>query len=159
MKIELRPFQQKKPSTCLPACLRIVLDYFGMKTSEAELAEACRTNQRGTKLKDAATAMRSQGYDVIELKEADLFELVDYLEQGAPIIAAVDAGQLSYGGAGTHAVVIHALEKNRVHYIEPALGRSIVIDLITFFKAWDSFSCSGLVIYPKPKSKTRKKKR
>ncbi len=163
MKVNLRPFQQEQPSTCLPACLRIVLDFFGIKMPEAVLARACKTNHEGTQFKDAALAMRLQDLAVVELREADLFELVDHIKHGRPIIAAINIEQIPYGGTGTHAVVVYEFEKNQVKYIDPALGKSIALDLISFFKAWDSYGCSGLVIYPKskPKSKTpirRKKK-
>jgi len=57
--------------------------------------------------------------------------------------------QLPYGKSGAHAVVICGFEKNEVLYIDPALGREMSLDLLTFFKAWESLGRAGLVIYPK----------
>ena len=149
MRIDLSPFLQKKSSTCLPTCIRIVLHHFGIDLPEETLAEICKTTEEGTSLKEAAKALRSRGFEVIELKEADLFELFDHITRGNPIIVAVEVQQLPYGETGGHAVVICGFEKNEVQYIEPALGKEMSLDLLTFFKAWDALSRSGLIIYPK----------
>jgi len=149
MQLELRPFLQSQSSTCLPTCLRIALHYFGLEQSEEQLAVACNTTPEGTSIKDAAHAMRLQGLEVITLKEADLFELVDCVSNNRPAIAALDVEHLPYGKSGAHAVVVCGFEKNEVLYIDPGLGREMSLDLLTFFKAWESLGRAGLVIYPK----------
>lgn len=35
--MKITPFRQEYPHTCLPACIRMVLDYLGDTHSEAEL--------------------------------------------------------------------------------------------------------------------------
>jgi ATP-binding cassette subfamily B protein len=152
MKIDLQSFPQEKNATCLPACLRIVLHYFGVDMSEEALAEACQTNREGTSIEMAAQAMRSQRFEAIELNEADLFTLVEHVVKGRPVIVALDVGLLPYGESGMHAVTICGFENNEVQYIDPGLGQEISLDLFTFFKSWDSLGRSGLVFYPKSSS-------
>jgi len=148
MKIDLQPFLQEKNATCLPACLRIVLHYFGVDMSEESLAETCQTNREGTSIEMAAQAMRLQNFEALELNDTDLFTLVEHIVKSQPVIVALDVGLLPYGETGMHAVVICGFANNEVQYIDPALGQEISLDLLTFFKAWDSLGRSGLVIYP-----------
>jgi len=149
MQPELRPFLQSQNSTCLPTCLRIVLNHFGLELSEEQLAVACNTTPEGTSIKEAAHAMRLQGFEVITLKGADLFELVDCVSNNRPAIAALDVEYLPYGKSGAHAVVVCGFEKNEVRYVDPGLGREMSLDLLTFFKAWESLGRTGLVVHPK----------
>ncbi len=152
MKIDLQPFPQERSATCLPACLKIVLHYFGVDMSEESLAETCQTNREGTSIEMAAQAMRWQNFEAVELNEADLFTLVEHIIKGRPVIVALDVELLPYGESGMHAVAICGFENNEVQYIDPALGQEISLDLFTFFKSWDSLGRSGLVIYPKSSS-------
>jgi len=152
MKIDLQPFLQEGNATCLPVCLRIVLHYFGVDLSEESLAETCQTNREGTSIEMAAQAMRLQRFETLELQEADLFTLVEHIVKGRPVIVALDVGLLPYGESGMHAVAICGFENNAVQYMEPALGQEMSLDLLTFFKAWESLGRTGLVIYPKSNS-------
>jgi len=148
MKIDLAPFKQEKNSTCLPACLRIVLHHFGTDLPEETLAQACKTNKEGTSIEEAAKAVRFWDFDAIEFEEASLFDLVDHLMKGRPVIVALDVTQMPYGDSDLHAVVVCGLEENEVKYIDPGYGKEMSLDLMTFFNAWHSLGRHGLVIYP-----------
>ncbi|PKO20564.1 MAG: hypothetical protein CVU38_19450, partial [Chloroflexi bacterium HGW-Chloroflexi-1] len=61
VKVELTPFQQSQPYTCVAACLRVVLAALGVDYPEDDLARACNTAPSGATLSDAAHAVRSLG--------------------------------------------------------------------------------------------------
>ncbi|MFQ6042534.1 MAG: cysteine peptidase family C39 domain-containing protein [Candidatus Poribacteria bacterium] len=63
MKINLSKIKQEKTYTCLPACLRIVLNYLGVSLTEEEIADACNTTEAGTTLADAVHAVHSLGFN------------------------------------------------------------------------------------------------
>lgn len=160
MKIKLKTFRQEKPSTCLPACLRIVLHHFSKKLSEKTLARICHTNKEGTTTEEAAAKIRRLGgFEVTEFENADLFEIVDHVARGRPVIVILNTEQEPYGEFSAHAVVVCGFDKNEVKYIDPALGKEMTLDLRTFFNAWSFFDRCGLVIYPKSKPQTRKKRK
>jgi predicted double-glycine peptidase len=46
----------------------------------------------------------------------------------------------------SHAVVVCGLEGDNVIFIDPALGKEVQLDSMTFYKAWTSRGRSGLVI-------------
>ncbi len=161
MKIKLAHLKQEKDYTCLPATIRIVLKHFKVNIAEGLIAKVSNTSKRGTNLEEAAESVEAFGFKAIELEEASLAELVEFLDKNLPVIAVVDAEYLPYGKIGLHAIVVNGIEGNRISFIDPALGKEFSLPLLAFFKAWDARGRCGLVIYRKltPKTKTRKKKK
>ncbi len=133
--------------------------HFGVDISEGLIARASNASERGTNLEEAAEGVEAFRFKGIVLEEAGLNELVEYLDKNMPVIAVVDAEYLPYGKIGLHAVVVNGLEGNRISFIDPALGKELSLPLLLFFKAWHARGCSGLVIYPKPKSKKKLRKK
>lgn len=147
MRIELATFSQGKFYTCLPASIRIVLQYYGYELSEDSIAEACQVNRRGARFDDAVQFVQTLGFEAIRFKAGSIVDLFDYLTENKPIIVALGAEHLPYANdRTTHAVVVNGLESDKVIYIEPAFGRELQLESLTFFKAWNSRGCSGLVI-------------
>jgi len=150
MKIEVPILPQETPYTCLPACVRSVLRYYAQEFSEKNIAAACQVNRRGVRFEHAAKFIRSLGLESTHFKNGGLHDLFDYLAANQPIIAALGAEHLPYAGDRTsHAVVICGLEGDEVVFIDPALGKEIRLDSMTFYKAWTSRGRSGLVIAQK----------
>jgi ABC-type bacteriocin/lantibiotic exporter with double-glycine peptidase domain len=75
-----------------------------------------------------------------DLPEEKLAEICKTNEEGSSLKEAAKA------------LRSRGFEKNEVQYIEPAWGKEMSLDLLTFFKAWDTLSRSGLIIYPKVNS-------
>jgi ABC-type bacteriocin/lantibiotic exporter with double-glycine peptidase domain len=48
MKLSVPFYRQEQSHTCGPACLRMVLEFFGTALTESELAERCGTTRLGT---------------------------------------------------------------------------------------------------------------
>jgi ATP-binding cassette subfamily B protein len=147
MKIDVPVFPQETPSTCLPACVRIVLSYYAQEHSEENIAAACQANRRGARFEHAVKFIRSLGFEVTHLKEGGMHDLFDHVAANQPIIVALGAEHLPYAGDRTsHAVVVCGLEGDKVIFIDPALGKEVQLDSMTFYKAWTSRGRSGLVV-------------
>ncbi|MCI0511675.1 cysteine peptidase family C39 domain-containing protein [candidate division KSB1 bacterium] len=75
MKIEINPLKQETDYTCLPTCIRTIINYFGTNIPENEIAAACHTSKTGTRLRDAINAIRSLGYEITQIQDGTLEEL------------------------------------------------------------------------------------
>jgi ABC-type bacteriocin/lantibiotic exporter with double-glycine peptidase domain len=150
MKIDLPILKQETPFTCLPACVRIVLSYYEHELCEEDIAAACQVNRRGTRFDHVVKFVRSIGFEITRIKDGGINDLFEHLTVNQPIIAALGAEHLPYASTrSTHAVVICGLKENEVIFIDPAPGKEIHLDSLTFYKAWTSRGCSGLVIEPR----------
>ena len=147
MKIDLPPIQQEKTYTCLPACLRVVLQYLGTSFQEEEIADACNTTEAGTTLANAVHAVHSLGFNATRIQNATLEDLMHYLSHNKPVIVLVGVEQLPYGNFGTHAVTVCGFEGDEIFYIDTALGQEVQLDIITFLRAWRSRGSIGIVVH------------
>ena len=75
--MKLRPFRQEQPHTCLPACVRIVLEHWGRQHSEAELAAALHSvSPWGTLPADTLEGLDRLGYRGLWFENAGLERLI-----------------------------------------------------------------------------------
>lgn len=147
MKINANAFQQETDYTCLPACIRIVLNFFGDGKPEKEIASACHTAKAGTRFRDAVHAIRSYGYEVTQIQDGSLDELFTSILNKEPVIVVLGAEHLSYGDFGSHAVVVIGFQGRNITIIEPAFGKEIQMDLLEFLKAWQSRGKKGIIMH------------
>ena len=99
MKLSL--FRQEQPHTCLPACIRIVLAYWGCQHTEAELAQACGSVPVwGTLPEEAITGLEDLGYGALWFENASLERLLGLLNQDWPVIVFLRAADLPHGRGG-----------------------------------------------------------
>lgn len=149
MRLELPVFQQQTGHTCLPACLRMVLEYYAHALPEENIASACQTNRRGTRFDLAAKYIRALGFAVTHFKNGGLHDLFEYLAQRQPVIVALGAEHLPYASDRTaHAVVVNGLAGDEIIFIDPALGKELHLDSLTFFRAWAARGRAGLAVAP-----------
>jgi ABC-type bacteriocin/lantibiotic exporter with double-glycine peptidase domain len=146
VKIDVPVFSQSRPYTCVAACLRSVLSALGSEYSEEELAEACRTEPAGARLRDAATGARSLGFEALFLVGATFETLLGWLERDVPMIVSVAADELAYGAKGGHALVVCGIEQGEVLAIDPAIGSERRLPLDTFLAAWHRRGNRALVV-------------
>lgn len=146
MKIELTPFQQSQPHTCVAACLRSVLEAFGAHCSEEDLAHACNTDLAGATLADAAAGARSLGFNALFIPEATFEALVGWLQQGVAMIVGIAADEMMHGVTGGHAVVVCGIEQGQIAIMDPAIGAERWLELETFLRAWSRRGNRGLVV-------------
>src|SRR5438552_1007585 len=87
-------YKQEQRSSCLAACVRMVLAHYGHSSSEAELRQLLGTGTHGTRARDVLR-VASLGFD-IQLQSSSLAELGAALIAGTPPIVFLDTGSLDY---------------------------------------------------------------
>ncbi len=147
MKIKIKAFKQETDYTCLPACIRIIMNHFGDEIPENEIAAICGTTKAGTRLRNAVDAIRSFGYEVTQILDGSLDELFTSVLNKEPVIVILGAEHLFYGDFGSHAVVVIGFEGKNIILIEPALGKELQMDMLEFLKAWQSRGKKGIIIH------------
>jgi ABC-type bacteriocin/lantibiotic exporter with double-glycine peptidase domain len=146
--MKLSAFRQGQPHTCLPACIRIVLDYRGRSHTETELAQACgSTPIWGTLPSEAVEGLERLGYRALWFEDASLERLIGLLEQDWPVIVFLRAADLPQGRAGIHSIVLARLEAGKIVYVDPALGAEAHMKLSDFIHAWSALGNQGMVVW------------
>jgi len=148
MKLNVPSYRQGESYTCLPACIKVVLEYFGTCLAEDTIACACRTTPAGTIAELALDGIRTLGYDGALMERGTVGVLLSVLDAGNPVVAFVDGAELPYGTGGVHAVVVCGYEAGDVACMDPALGQHVALDIITFLRAWSGMGYEGLLVSP-----------
>ena len=148
MKLDLRPLKQGTPYTCVAACLRAVLDYYGLTHSEDEVARVCNTDAAGATLTEAAAGAESLGLTVLYISHGTLDMMIDWLQRNVPVIVGLAADELAHGATGGHAVVVCGIEGAHVLFLDPMLGAECRLDLVTFMRAWRRRNNRALAVLP-----------
>ena len=116
---------QSAPNTCGPAALLSICEFYGIKTTEQQIATLAGTTSTGTSLYGLAQAADSLGLKAAGM-ELSLEEL-----KGAktPLIAHLNGG---------HFVVVVSVHKGRLTVIDPAKGVKSVA-LVDFLREWQGY--------------------
>jgi ABC-type bacteriocin/lantibiotic exporter with double-glycine peptidase domain len=146
VKVELTPFQQSRPYTCVAACLRVVLAALGADYPGDDLARACNTDLSGATLSDAANAVRSLGFNALFLPEATFEMLSGWLQRGVPMIVGIAVDDPVHGVTGGHAVVVCGIEQGQVIVVDPAIGAERRLEVEMFLRAWRRRNNRGLIV-------------
>ncbi|MDI6762129.1 MAG: C39 family peptidase [Thermodesulfobacteriota bacterium] len=152
MKLEVPYFKQEKSTTCGPACIRMVLEYNGVRISEIELEDIFETSWLGNTCEELASGVEKLGLLSEVVENFTLESLKEIIERGIPIIALLDPAVL-YGGVQGfgHFVTITGLEQNVIYYHDPDMGIELAKDVQLFFIAWKKFSLKGVTIWKSTK--------
>jgi len=152
LKLEVPYFKQEKSTTCGPACIRMVLEYNGIRISEKELEDIFETSWLGNTCEELASGVEKLGLLSEVVENFTLESLKETLNRGIPIIALLDPAVL-YGGLQGfgHFVIIIGLEQNLIYYHDPDMGIELAKDVQFFFTAWEKFSLKGVTIWKSTK--------
>jgi len=137
--IKLKPFRQT-PGLCGPASLKMVMDYYGVSVSEAEIAKvAGATKEKGASIKGLIKVAKHFGFKTIFKQNSSLRDLEYFVNKKIPVIVdwfAEDDGHYS---------VVVDIDKRNVVLIDPALRKILiyirrrVFPRETFFRVWFDF--------------------
>jgi len=98
-------YRQELDYSCLPACVRMVLAFWGAQFTEGELRTWLKTRITGTSPASLMIRLPTIGFDA-SVFNASLKILHDFVESGQPAIVSVWTGPLSHWRhAVTHALV------------------------------------------------------
>lgn len=137
--IKLKPFRET-PGLCGPASLKMVMDYYNVSVSEADIAKAAgATKEKGTSIKGLIKAAKHFGFKVL-LKENSSLEYLEYfIKRKIPVI--VDWFSEDDG----HYSVVVDIDKENVVLMDPALRKLLIyirrrkFSRETFFRIWFDF--------------------
>jgi ABC-type bacteriocin/lantibiotic exporter with double-glycine peptidase domain len=143
------PFRRQEHShTCGPACLRIVLEFYGTILTESALEAQCRTTLLGTGRTELAQGAIALGFGAHLVERFTYDEVSNCLSQGQPIIAVIDASVLYPGIAGfAHGVLIIGLEEGVVVYHDPESAAAVEVPWERFAAAWDRRERKGVIVW------------
>ena len=131
--IQIKPFRQSA-GLCGPASLKIVLEYFGIKKSEKELAKLSNAHPHtGTTAQNLVKAAKKLGFKASYKDFSSLAEIKKYLDKKIPVI--VDWFSHDDG----HYSVVAEMDTKFIHLQDPELGKINKIDLVTFQRVWFDF--------------------
>ncbi|QQS38518.1 C39 family peptidase [Candidatus Woesebacteria bacterium] len=130
---------------CGPASLKIVLNYYGMKKSEKELAKLCnRDADLGTDDKSMKKAAESLGFRVEIKNESNFDDILGWLKKGVPVIVNwFTRGRYYYPEdevADGHYSVIIGLDETSIYLQDPEVGRVRKIKREDFYRVWFDYT-------------------
>lgn len=132
--LNVKPFRQSS-GYCGPACLKMVLEYYGIKKSESELAKlsGC-TSHKGVGVEGLLKAAKALGFKSSFKDFSDIQDIRKYvIDKKIPVI--VDWFSTDDG----HYSVVVGIDKNNIYLQDPELGGLRTIDIPTFKRIWFDF--------------------
>ena len=143
-------FKQEFHYSCLPACARMVLAFFGRQHTEAELRAAMNTGSRGTRAREFL-GLAKLGVEV-KFVTTDLSGIVAYLTSGQPAIALLDTTSLPYWQEiCNHVVVVVGVDDSWVYLNDPYFDSAPQqVPHSDFLLAWSSNSFTVAIVRPRP---------
>lgn len=143
--LNVKAFQETlNASMCGPASLKIVLDYYGVKKSEQELAELCGVDENlGVNDQTIKRVAESLGFQV-EIKNNSSFEdIKNWLDKDVPVIVNwFTRGRTDYTNADVadgHYSVVCGLDDDNIYLQDPEIGKIRKLDKEDFKAVWFDF--------------------
>ena len=141
--------KQEQRSSCLAACVRMVLAHYGHSCSEDELRQLLGTGSQGTRARELLR-IASLGFDV-QLQCSSLADLGAALMAGTPPIVFLDTGFLDYWSLDCpHVAVLVGMELAAVSLNDPFFDAAPQkASLAGFVQAWAANAFLAAFIRPR----------
>ncbi len=132
--LDVKPFRQKS-GFCGPASLKMILDFFGIKKSEDELAvlSGC-TSHKGVGAEGLIKAAKLLGLKGFYKDFSEIKDLREYVI-GKKIPAIIDWFSTDDG----HYSVVVDIDKRNIYLQDPELGKLRILDIERFKRVWFDF--------------------
>ena len=141
-------YQQAHPHSCVPACARMILAYYGQEYDEETLVQTFNTIPiLGTQPDDVVSGLEKLGYHALWFENATIERILEILAAKWPLIAFLRAQDLPHGRVGIHAVVIIGIENDTVICLDPTLTEPLHISLPSFVSLWANLGHQGMAIW------------
>jgi ABC-type bacteriocin/lantibiotic exporter with double-glycine peptidase domain len=146
--ISLPHYLPSAESSCLAACVRMVLAYWGETTSEEDVAGLLGICSWGVPA-SAIRRLSQWGWDVDYGRGARV-GLTQWLQEGIPVIAFVRTDFLEHWETDVgHAIVVAGMADEQVHVYDPVMEDApMSISVISFDAAWTEMDYGYAVITP-----------
>lgn len=143
---------------CSPACVSMVVDYFGLQTSVSEIASHTYSSTHDLYGIWPASLWAASKYGLLGyiLRFEEIESLVYLIEQGLPVIASISYSRGELGGSAIdstpgHLVVITGVRKRTILVNDPAApdraGVKREYDKDEFCNAWIARKGIGYVLF------------
>jgi len=111
---------QELDYSCRPACVRMVLAFYGADYAEKDLRILFKTRMAGTSVVNVMLRLPELGFTAT-VTRATFYELMRAVREGQPCIAQVFTGHLHYWDVGwMHDVVVVGFDEDAVLVNDPA---------------------------------------
>ncbi len=146
--LKLKPTKHKY-AHCGPACLQMVLHYFGVKATQRRLAKIAGTNEtHGTSIRDMAQTLRKHGFRVLIKRNTTTFDdLRRYVnKRHLPVIVNWYSTFIP-PATGHYSVVTH-INRSTITLMDPEISKHRTMKLKNFNQVW--FDFEGDLAFRKP---------
>ena len=144
--MSLTYFPQETRTSCTVACLRMVLNHWGIIVVEESLRACCQHTNQGTVARHAITCAKSYGLLAEERRRTTWSEMTTFLQQDIYPIMLLNLFPLKAHWV-RHAVVLESIENQTIHYLDPIYGHSTAPQS-AFDQAWLMNRRRAIIIQP-----------
>lgn len=143
--LKVKPFQETlNNSYCGPASLEIVLDYYGIKKTEKELAKMTGWDKDlGADDKGIKKAAEALGFKVKIKNNSNYSDIQNWLNKGIPVIVNwFTRGRNDYPESETadgHYSVVAGLDDRFIYLQDPEVGKIRKLKKEDFMRVWFDF--------------------
>ncbi len=138
--IEITPFKQSDDSLCGPACVKMILNFYGIQAEEGEIAKRCNhTYELGTNDYNMRDALESYGLCVSILNESSLETIKWWLDRNIPVIVDWFSGgfePLESDLPNGHSSIAIDLDNEYIYLLDPEFGGIRKIAREDFMRCW-----------------------
>lgn len=138
--IDIEPFVQTDDSRCGPATLKMVLNYYGIKASEDELAKECNhTYKNGCKNSDMERVLNSYGFDVESKENGTIEEIKEWVDEGIPVIVDWFTGGVNPKNEDVpngHSSIVVGVDETHIRILDPEHGEIRNLKHEEFMRVW-----------------------
>lgn len=129
-------FEQELPNSCVPACVRMVLAFYGNHQSESDLRSLLGTGAGGTPPR-ALFQLSSLGFRT-QIRTGSLPQIQHLLGSGIPPIVFLSTGSLPYWATKCdHAAIVVGITDTEVLLSDPAFATAPQrVAHADFLQAW-----------------------
>ena len=141
MEISLKPIRQTS-GFCGPASLACLLDFYGIKMSQRELGNLCRTTSKyGTEPEMLTETLAKLGFSPVAKEHGSWETLKKLIDKSTPVV--VNWWSDYREPADGHYSVVYKMTDTSIYLMDPELGGPRRIAKSTFLKNWYDFYASG----------------
>jgi ABC-type bacteriocin/lantibiotic exporter with double-glycine peptidase domain len=142
-------FAQELSTSCVAACVRMILDSYGFQLDESVIRSRCGHTNLGIRLTRLANGLTDLPFNIEYHTDWNIQDIKESLQSGVYVIAAVDLRFID-GINAFHAVVIAKMESSLILVhdpLPPPAQRKI--NLQTFMQAWESADRECVIFEPR----------
>ncbi len=141
MNLRLIQAFKQSPSYCGPACLKMVLHYYGKEVTEEELGVVAKTTfEDGTTNDNLLLAAQAYGLDGVWHQNGTIEELRTYAHTNVPVIIEWFSSDESPAPGEPHYSIVLDVTDIHVLLLDPEDGKQYEMSHVKFMSTWFSFS-------------------